>query len=174
MPPNPERQARLRAKREEMSNDPKLREAMEEASQAVLGDHGGGAEVDENLASGAPAPSLEGSETEADKEGKNRSSFGRAPTIAPPLSKPPIGPPTVPVQPRPAPRMTVPRGGGTAHGQQLMTGASTDTARAAPLTITPNPRVDPLGVGPNWKYAEGGKVTKHGSSTHVACQTKHR
>ena len=155
MPPNPERQARLRAKREEMSNDPKLREAMEDASAAVLGDHGGGgAEVDENLASGAPSVSLEG-ESEADKEKKTVSSFGRAPVIAPPLSRPPIGPPTVRVEPT-LRRMAVPRGGGSA--QRPMQAAPADTARVAPLPITPNPRVDPLGVGPNWKYARGGSV----------------
>lgn len=160
MPPNPERQARLRAKREEMANDPKLREAMEDASAAVLGEGsgGGGEEVPENLASGAPQASLEGSETEADKEGKSRSSFGAAPVIAPPLSKPPIGKPTVPaeaprVAPRAAPRMGVPR-----STSRPFAAAAADEARPAPLTITPEMRADPLGVGPKWKYAEGGSV----------------
>ena len=37
MPPNPERQARLAARREIMANDPKLRDAMESANAAVLG-----------------------------------------------------------------------------------------------------------------------------------------
>ena len=36
MPPNPERQARLAARREQMANDPALRDAQEAASRAVL------------------------------------------------------------------------------------------------------------------------------------------
>lgn len=36
MPPNPERQARLAARREQMENDPALRDAQEAASDAVL------------------------------------------------------------------------------------------------------------------------------------------
>ncbi len=163
MPPNPERQARLRAKREEMANDPNMREAMENASAAVLGESGGGAELPENIASGAPSVSTE-NESEADKEGKGRSSFGAAPVIAPPLSKPPMGRPSVPVEAR-AP--TVPRTGssfmprGAGGGQRAMTASPADTAHARPLTITPDLRVDtqdPLGVGPSWKYARGGSV----------------
>jgi hypothetical protein len=37
MPPNPERQAKLAARREAMANDPALRDAQDAASAAVLG-----------------------------------------------------------------------------------------------------------------------------------------
>lgn len=36
MPPNPERQAKMAARREQMANDPVLREAADAAGEAVL------------------------------------------------------------------------------------------------------------------------------------------
>jgi hypothetical protein len=179
MPPNPERQARLRAKRDEMANDPDLAEAMRNASAAVLaGPAGGSDEGEENLASGVAPEDLE-SETSADKE-KSRGSGGGSFGVAPPLSQPPIGRPTVagePIvrpNPRVAPRMTMPRAGGST--QRMMTAAPSDEAVPGPLSITPDLRAqNPLGLSANtpFKYAGGGKVTKHGSSTSVSCKAKH-
>lgn len=54
------------------------------------------------------------------------------------------------------------RGGG---GGRAFAPSPPDTAMPAPLPITPQMRVDttdPLGVGPKWKYAKGGRVSNFG------------
>lgn len=145
MPPNPERQARMKAKREEMANDPELQDAMRRAHESIgLGEEQRG--VSDSVGGEYPRATPE--------------PVVRPP--APPLSQPPIGKPMVggePAPPRAAPRGGMRgRGGG---GGRPFAPSPPDTAMPAPLPITPQLRVDtndPLGVGPKWKYAEGGSV----------------
>jgi len=72
MPPNPERQSKMRAARERMANDPVLRQQIEEAKDIILGDPDAGADntvesvidpktsVKENTPKMTPRPSLPG------------------------------------------------------------------------------------------------------------------
>jgi hypothetical protein len=155
MPPNPERQERMRQRRQQMENDPELNAAREAAGSAVLGDDSQFERLDDiDWNTGkpvAPAPVVP-----------------RPP--APPLNAPPIGQPTVPGQPqvraRPSPGM---RGGGGMPQRGPL------PAPSAPPVIAPR-QVNPLGLSPGspFRYNEGGMVQKHGSSTCVHSMTKHR
>lgn len=167
MAKNPERAEKMRIKREQMENDPDLQAARESATQSILEKYANEGQKPET--GGAPEPEQYDAETSADKtEAKvPPSSFGVG--GAPPLNQPPIGKPTVPGEPtvKVNPR-TMPRGGMRGRGGgggRAFAPSPPDTAMPAPLPITPQMRVDttdPLGVGPKWKYAKGGRVSNFG------------
>lgn len=134
MPPNPERQERMRQKREEMANDPKLREAQAAAVDALLERD----EPEHDVRSDAAEPP-------APIPGAGMGPGGGR-GAAPKASPPPLR----------APSMR----GGIRGGGSSGSAVHQITPQMRPTIRNPDAPSNPLGLSPNspFKYEEGGKV----------------
>jgi len=133
MPPNPERQAKMRAKREAMDNDPALQDMIDYQTRRYM---------DEATPTDFGQPTTPAARAVTEPVAR---------PAPPPLNQPPMGRPSVPGGPQVrAPSMRSGRGGGLPPRRG-----------GAPSDQTMQPRqVNPLQLSPNspFKYAQGGSA----------------